>query len=80
MAASPGKLIRRTAVSSRALRSVGYDKSRSVLQVELVNGAIYDYLDVPQQEYAALLNAQSKGQCYNWLIKPNHSYRQVRAA
>jgi KTSC domain len=59
-------------VDSAAVRSVGYDVRRKVLQVELTNGAVYDYVGVSQEDYEAFFIAQSKGQYYNWVIKPNY--------
>jgi hypothetical protein len=66
------KLIRRKHVVSRAVRSVGYDKMRAVLQVEVIDGSVYDYVGVSPQAYEAFMNAPSKGQHYNWEIKPNY--------
>ena len=53
------KLIRRQPVVSTALRSVGYDKGRAVLQVEVSNGSVYDYLGVSPEDHDALMNAAS---------------------
>lgn len=63
------KLIRRKRVVSAAVRTVGYDKSRAVLQVEVIDGSVYDYVGVPPEEYEAFMNAASKGQYYNRVIK-----------
>jgi hypothetical protein len=66
----PGRpLISRTPVRSRALRSVGHDGGRRVLQAEVIDGSIYDYLGVPRDEYDALMAAESKGTYYNQHIK-----------
>jgi hypothetical protein len=66
------KLIRRKRVVSSAVRSVGYDKLRAVLQVEVVDGSVYDYVGVPPEAVDALMTADSKGQHYNWAIKPRY--------
>ena len=69
----PGrKLIRRDLVVSTAVRTVGYDKAHAVLQVEVIDGSVYDYVGVPQHEYEMFMNAASKGQYYNWVIKANY--------
>lgn len=57
--------------------SVGYDKGRRVLEVEVAGGAVYQYLGVPAREYFALLSADSVGRYYNQRIKPNYDYRKV---
>jgi hypothetical protein len=65
-------LIRRKHVASTAVRSVGYDRVRAVLQVEVTNGSVYDYVGVPPEAYEVFMNAASKGQHYNREIKPNY--------
>lgn len=67
----------RQRVDSSVIASVGYDRDRRVLEVELVSGAVYQYLDVPPKDYLALLAADSQGRFYNQRIKPNYQYRQV---
>lgn len=39
--------VTRVPVSSSAMRAVGYDKQQSVLEIELHNGDVYRYFDVP---------------------------------
>lgn len=51
----------RVPVESEALRSVGYDRRRRVLEVEFASGAIYRYLGVPSRTHAALMQARSLG-------------------
>jgi hypothetical protein len=59
------KLIRRKHVVSTAVRAAG-------LQVEVANGSVYDYVGVPQAVFDQFMTAASKGQYYNWVIKPNY--------
>jgi hypothetical protein len=66
------KLIRRKAAISTVVRTVGYDPHRAVLQVELSNGAVYDYVGVSQEEYDAFMDAESKGRHYSLVIKLKH--------
>jgi hypothetical protein len=67
----------RQRVESAAVRSVGYDKKRRVLEVEVAGGAIYQYLDVPAREYFALVSADSVGRYYNQEIKETYEFRKV---
>jgi hypothetical protein len=60
------KLIRRKHVVSTAVRAAGYDTARAVLQVEVANGSVYDYVGVPQAVFDQFMTAASKGQYYNW--------------
>lgn len=67
----------RRSVESTAVLSVGYDRNRRVLEVEVEGGAVYQYLGVPAREYLALLAADSVGRYYNQRIKPNYDFRKV---
>lgn len=67
----------RQRVDSSAVASVGYDRKRHVLEVEVEGGAIYQYLDVPAREYFALVSADSVGRYYNQQIKANYEFRLV---
>src|SRR3954447_100382 len=71
--------MKRTPVISRALVSVGYDARRRTLEVELINGAIYQYFHVPAWEEKQLLGAESKGIYYNLTIKARYQdYKKIR--
>lgn len=59
----------RQSVSSSNLASIGYDAASNILEVEFNHGGIYQYFDVPQHEYQALMNADSKGQYFDANIK-----------
>jgi hypothetical protein len=52
-------------VNSSLLANVSYDAGQSVLQLELCDGAIYRYFDVPPVIYEGLLAANSKGSYFN---------------
>lgn len=53
--------MRRESVASEALRSVGYDPDRRILEVEFASGAVYRYFDVPPELHAGLMTAASHG-------------------
>jgi KTSC domain len=53
--------MRRRAVSSSAISSVGYDRKEQVLELEFSSGGVYDYYEVPPEVYAELMAAESKG-------------------
>lgn len=67
----------RQRVDSSAVVSVGYDKKRRILEVEVDGGAVYQYLDVPAREYFALVSADSVGRYYNQSIKPNYEFLRL---
>ena len=73
-----GERIRRVPVSSSAIRSVGYDGERHVLEIEFDNGAVYDYCDVPADVHRGLMAADSHGRYFHQHIRSNgYRYKRV---
>ncbi|MFH1477361.1 MAG: KTSC domain-containing protein [Verrucomicrobiota bacterium] len=68
----------RQRVSSSNLRSVGYDAASSTLEVEFNSGGVYQYFNVPEAAYSALMRASSKGSYVNDNIKDRYRCRKVR--
>lgn len=64
-------------VESASVRSVGYSTSSRTLEVEFVNGSVYQYFDVPQPTYAGLLAAPSIGNFVNTQVKPYYEVVEV---
>ena len=56
-------------VSSSNIASIGYDASEMVLEVEFLNGSIYQYFDVPQSVYDGLMSASSHGSYLDAYVK-----------
>ena len=67
--------MRRRPVNSSSVRSVGW--SDGTLELEYVSGDVYQYYEVPQPTYAALLAAPSIGAYINKHIKPYFEFREV---
>ncbi|MBE9156990.1 KTSC domain-containing protein [Nodosilinea sp. LEGE 06152] len=68
----------RISVSSSNLASVGYDLSTQVLEVEFLNGSIYQYLGVPSSVYDGLMAASSHGSYLDQHVKrAGYSYRKT---
>ncbi len=59
----------RTPVSSSNIASIGYDEERLILEVEFLNGSIYQYFGVPQSLYQGLMRASSHGSYLDDYIK-----------
>ena len=70
-------LVHRQTIESSVLAEVGYDQKRRLLEVKLISGEVYQYLDVPAREFMALLAADSAGRYYNQHIKPAYEYRHL---
>ena len=66
--------MKRTTVSSSNLASVGYDEENQILEIEFKHGGVYQYFDVPQSEYDALMNASSHGSYFSNNIRNDYEY------
>lgn len=69
--------MKRTPVTSSNVASIGYDPSVQVLEVEFLNGSIYQYAFVAPVLRAELMLAQSIGNFIHTKIKPATVYRRV---
>ena len=67
----------RVPVSSSNIASVGYDPNSLTLEVEFNSGTVYQYFDVPQNVYEALMSTSSKGGFLNNQIKGVFRYARV---
>lgn len=70
--------IKRTHVDSSNLRSVGYDNTSQILEIEFNNGAVYQYYSVPQRIYVELMQAESHGEYFYAFVRDRFQYKQVR--
>jgi len=68
----------RTRVSSNNIRSIGYDAKNQVLEVEFLNGGIYQYFQVPEQVRNRLMAASSKGRFFGANIRDKYRTRKIR--
>lgn len=69
--------VQREFVSSSNLLSIAYDKDKKMLEVAFKNGSLYQYMEVPEQLYLALMSAPSKGKFFNSYIKNNYNTVRV---
>jgi len=67
----------RKPVESSNLRSVGYEAGRQVLEVEFVNGSIYQYTGVPEQIYNGLMNTESQGAFFSKAIRNKFPFSRI---
>lgn len=72
----------RKGVTSKFLKSVGYDADKKILEVELLQRhkedvrRVYQYFDVPLEKALEMSTANSMGSYFLTMIKPN--YKCVR--
>jgi len=67
----------RKPVSSSNIASIGYDVDSQTLEIEFLNGGVYQYFDVPQHVYEELMSAGSHGQYLARNIKGAYRYSKV---
>ncbi|WP_061223377.1 KTSC domain-containing protein [Leptospira weilii] len=69
--------MKRDSVSSSNIRSIGYDAGSQTLEVEFLNGGIYQYFDVPNSIFNGLMNASSHGEYLAANVKGTYRYSKV---
>lgn len=70
--------MRREPVDSDALRSIGYDIGRRILELEFTSGTVYRYFEVPEHLYLDLMQAPSHGAFFAERIRDaGFDYQQI---
>ena len=67
----------RYSVASSNIASIGYDADVETLEIEFLNGSIYQYFNVPQNMYDQIKQAGSKGRFLNTYIKNAYPFSRV---
>ena len=66
-----------TEFESKNIRRISYIESSDTLEVEFLNGSIYQYFDVPDNVWRDFKNAPSKGGFLHANIKGHYRYARV---
>jgi hypothetical protein len=61
--------MKRVAVDSSGIQTVGYDPGKKILEVEFINDHVYRYQNVPELLYFRLMKASSIGAFFNKKIR-----------
>jgi hypothetical protein len=69
----------RLPVKSRILRSVGYDETKKILEIEFSSGFVYQYSGVPQKTYTAMMHSDEMGKFFSEKVRPKFQTKQVPA-
>jgi hypothetical protein len=64
-------------VNSTQLKRIGLDKEHGYLYIEFQSGFTYRYMDVSEEEYEELKNAESIGRKFNELIRGKKTYLKL---
>lgn len=69
--------MQRTPVASSTMVAVGYDADSQTLEIEFVNGHLYQYFDVPPALHDELLASDSAGGYFNAAIRGHYRYARA---
>ena len=69
--------MRMLSVGSSRLVAVGYDERLQLLQIQFVDGSMYEYYDVPKNIYIDLITASSAGKYFHKYIKDVYRYSKI---
>lgn len=64
-------------VTSSDIKTIGYDEESQILEVEFINGGVYQYFYVPILVYENFLNAPSKGKYLHDVIRNSYRYQKI---
>ena len=65
-------------VKSSSLRSVGYDESTQILEIEFHHGGTYQYFGIPKKIYDDLMKYESgHGQYHARYIKNRYRHKKI---
>jgi KTSC domain-containing protein len=78
--ARPLRMTNPVEVRSSSLARLFYDGQQAILQVEFCDGTQYQYSGVPLDTYQNLLQADSRGSCFNHYIRNCFPYAAIRLA
>ncbi len=63
---------------SSVIAGLEYDRGSHTLRVRYVSGMVYDYKNVPEEIYAAIKTAFSKGTFLNKHVKGKYEFEKVQ--
>ena len=69
--------VERQPVKSRILRSVGYDDTTKILEIEFQTGLVYQYSGVPPKVYKDLMHSAEIGKYFSDKVRPLFQTKQV---
>lgn len=67
----------RQIVASSNVAAIGYDEASATLEVEFLNGAVYQYFNIGSDLHAQLMAAPSKGQFMHAYIRNAYPFSRV---
>ena len=65
-------------VLSTEIEWIGYERKTRMLQVEFIEGGIYQYQNVSENIYEDFLTADSHTRFFETFVKGRYPYRRIR--
>ena len=65
-------------VVSSMIKSIGYDKEASILEIEFDSGVVWDYTEFPEYLWYEFESAESKGKFFHQNIKEQFTPKGYR--
>ena len=65
-------------VLSTEIEWIGYEEKKSMLQVEFIEGGIYQYQNVQKNVYEDFLSAESHCRYFETFVKGRYPTRKIR--
>jgi len=72
-------LLERQPVKSRILRTLGYDESTKILEIEFQTGLVYQYAGVPLKVYRELIRSDEIGKYFTDKVRNRFRTKQIVA-
>lgn len=64
-------------VASSNVKAIGYDRHTQTLEVEFLNGRVYQYYGVPENMHSQFMQVPSKGKFLHTCIKDQFPFSRV---
>lgn len=71
-------IMQRKKINAANIRSAGYDAASQTLEIEFVNGNVYQYSRVSAEVYRRFANASSPGSFFTDNIEEDYSAKRVK--
>lgn len=72
--------MKRSPVQSSNIKSIGYDSDRKTLELEFVNGGVYQYFEITEDIYQSIVSSASIAKYFITNIKDRYSYTRLSNA
>ncbi len=64
-------------IGSSNIKSVGHDQLAHTLEIEFINGKVWQYFNFPAEKFVEFMNAESKGKYFDQEIRNQYDSKSV---